>query len=180
MQINQIEDIFAAIESQYEGYPPVENWHPEKCGDMDMRIDRDGRWFHEDRQIERDALVQLFSKLLRKEGDDYYLVTPVEKIRIKVDCAPLVIISMVKVGEGDDQDLFFTTNTNEQLHLKVPLKFLALPYNGQNLPALPIRNNLVALLHRNVFYELAALVEIDEEERAYVMSAGDAFYLPEI
>ncbi len=180
MQLDQVEALLKNIEGQYNDYPPVDSWHPEKCGDIDIRIDRDGNWYHESNKFERDALVQLFSKLLRKEGKDYFLVTPAEKVRITVDCAPLVIISLVTVGEGEEQDLFFTTNTNEQIHLAQPLKFHTIEYNGQQLPCLPIRNGLSALIHRNVYYELAALVEIDEEECAYIMSAGSAFYLPEI
>jgi len=178
MQLEHVEALLKDIEGQYDNYPPVDTWHPEKCGDIAIRIDRDGNWYHEDNKFERDALVQLFSKLLRKEDDDYYLVTPAEKVRIKVDCAPLVIISVVSVGNGEDQDLFFTTNTNEQIHLASPLTFHTIEYNGQHLPCLPVRNNLSALIHRNVYYELAALVEIDEDEQAYIVSAGHHFYLP--
>lgn len=178
MNLQNLSEHLHSLAQQYDDYPPVMDWQPSHVGTIDIRIDREGAWFHEGGKIERDALVQLFAKLLKKEGDQYFLVTPAEKLAIKVECAPIVIISVVKTGEGDQAELFFTTNTNEHIHLAEPLCFTTIECNGQSLPALPIRNGLEALVHRNVFYQLAALADIDEDENAYVQSAGATFYLP--
>jgi uncharacterized protein len=178
MSLQEIEQNLTTIAQQYDKYPPVMDWHPSKQGTIDIRIDREGQWYHEGTKFERDALVQLFAKLLRREGDQYFLVTPAEKLAIQVECAPLVILSVVKIGVADEAELFFTTNTNEQIHLAKPLAFDTIEYAGQQLPCLPIRNNLQALIHRNVFYQLAAMADIDEDENAYLTSHGDTFYLP--
>ena len=178
MKLDDLTQTLETISKQYDSYPPVMDWQPENVGSIDIRIDREGNWYHEGVKFERDALVQLFSKLLRKEGDTHYLVTPVEKLAIRVDCAPIVILSMVKIGEGEQAELFFTTNTNEKIHLASPMVFETIEYSGQKLPCLPLRNGLQALVHRNVFYQLAALAELDEDENAYIVSDGETFYLP--
>lgn len=178
MSLQNLEQQLTAISEQYKDYPPVMDWQPSHEGTIDIRIDREGHWYHEGTKFERDALVQLFAKLLRKEGNTHYIVTPAEKLAITVECAPIVILSVVKVGEGEQAEFFFTTNTNERIHLAKPLAFETIPYHGQQLPCLPIRNGMQALLHRNVFYQLAALAELDEDENAYIMSHGETFYLP--
>ncbi|HSG62755.1 MAG TPA: DUF1285 domain-containing protein [Pseudomonadales bacterium] len=178
MSLQEIEQNLSNIAQQYDNYPPVMDWHPTVEGTIDIRIDREGHWYHEGTKFERDALVQLFAKLLRCEGDNHYLVTPVEKLAIKVECAPIVILSVVKIGDAENAELFFTTNTNEQVHLASPLAFGTIAYAGQLLPCLPMRNNLKALIHRNVFYQLIAMADIDEDEHAYLTSHGETFYLP--
>ncbi len=89
------------------------NWQPTQCGDSEMRIARDGRWYHQGGLIERQALVQLFSRLLRREGDQYFLVTPVEKLTIAVDDAPFVSINIDVQGEGSQQAVYITTNLQD-------------------------------------------------------------------
>ena len=88
------------------GLPPVNEWQPERVGEIDIRIDRHGTWFHEGREIHRKPLYRLFSTVLRRDPDDaYYLVTPVEKLRIRVEDAPFVAVSMDVSGEGHEQQL---------------------------------------------------------------------------
>jgi hypothetical protein len=178
MALSELSEYLQKLDDQYADYPPVMDWNPELCGDIDIRIDRDGYWYHEGTKFERDTLVQLFAKLLRKEGDQYFLVTPAEKLAINVECAPLVIVSVVKVGEGDEAQIYFTTNTDEHIHLAEGIAFRTIECGGQSLPCLPVRNDLDALIHRNVFYQLVALADIDEDEQAYLFSDGQSFYLP--
>ena len=93
--------------------PPVEDWDPPYCGDIGMRIERDGTWFYGDSQIGREKLVRLFSTILRRDEDEnYYLVTPVEKILVTVEDAPFIATQMDVSGEGETQKITFTTNTS--------------------------------------------------------------------
>src|ERR1700761_9279071 len=94
--------------------PPVEKWHPAHCGDIDIRIARDGTWFHEGTPVGRRELVRLFSTILRKDGDDYVLVTPGEKMRIVVEDAPFIAVLLEAEGIGKDQRLTFTTNVGDE------------------------------------------------------------------
>ncbi|MEL7486721.1 MAG: DUF1285 domain-containing protein, partial [Pseudomonadota bacterium] len=95
--------------------PPVDKWDPDYCGEIDLVIKRDGVWFHEGTPIGRARLVRLFSTVLRKDGDDYFLVTPVEKLKIAVEDAPFVAVLMRAEGEGRDQRLIFTTNVGDEI-----------------------------------------------------------------
>src|SRR3954447_18595510 len=90
--------------------PPVEKWNPTHCGEIDIRIAKDGTWFHVGTPIGRKELVRLFSTILRKDADGYHLVTPVEKMKIRVDDVPFIAVLMDVEGEGHDQRLVFTTN----------------------------------------------------------------------
>src|ERR1700689_4286484 len=94
--------------------PPVEKWHPAHCGDIDIRIARDGTWFHQGSPIGRRELVRLFSTILRKDADGFHLVTPVEKMRIAGEDAPFIAVLMDVEGEGADQVLRFTTNVGDE------------------------------------------------------------------
>jgi len=95
------------------GLPPVHLWNPPHCGDLDMRIARDGTWFYMGTPIGRPELVRLFSTILRKDGDAYVLVTPVEKVGITVEDAPFVAVDFEATGAGQTQSLSFTTNVGQ-------------------------------------------------------------------
>ncbi len=98
--------------------PPVESWHPSFCGDIDIRIARDGRWYHEGRIFQRDALTKLLSSILRKEGDEYFLVSPVEKMRIQVEDVPFLAIEMQQEKAPDQFAAFlFRTATDDIVRL---------------------------------------------------------------
>jgi uncharacterized protein len=122
-----------------KGPPPVHLWNPPFCGDIDMRIRRDGVWFYQGTPIGRPGLVKLFSSILKREGDRYFLVTPVEKVGITVDDAPMLAVDFSVAGEGEAQTLTFTTLTEEPA------------------PYILIRANLEALIDRKSFYRLIDL-----------------------
>ena len=102
-----------AVRAKSKGLPPVHLWNPPFCGDLDMRIARDGTWFYLGTPIGRPELVRLFSTILRRDGDAYFLVTPVEKVGITVEDAPFLAIDFEAEGEGTDQVLTFVTKTDD-------------------------------------------------------------------
>ncbi len=142
-----------------EGLPPVHAWDPPFCGDMDLRIARDGSWHYLGTPIGRQALVRLFSTVLRRDADDhYYLVTPVEKVRIRVDDAPFVAVALEVDGEGEAQCLTFVTNVGDRVTADAahPLR-VETSEDGEPAPYLRVRDRLDALVSRAVFFELAEL-----------------------
>ena len=145
-----------------------------------MRIARDGTWYYMGTPIGRKPMVKLFSTIIRRDGDDYFLITPVEKVGIKVDDAPFVAVTLDVEGEGEQQVLRFTTNVDESISAgsEHPLRFVIDPRTGEPAPYLHVRRNLEALIHRNVFYqliELAVVREIDGQNWLGVWSAGVFF-----
>lgn len=159
--------------------PPVDRWHPTHCGDSEMRIARDGTWFHQGSPIGRAAMVRAFSRILRREPDGgYVLVTPVEKLDIEVEDAPFVAVEMKAEGTGRDQSLAFRLNTGDLVTASAqhPLRFADLP-DGPH-PYLHVRGGLEALVVRSVYYELAELALGDDAaETPGVWSAGAFFPL---
>lgn len=136
--------------------PPVDQWNPAHCGNSGMRIARDGTWFHDGDPIRRPAMVQLFSTILRREGDgSFVLVTPVEKLDIAVEDAPFVAVEMKADGEGEAATLAFRLNTGD-LVTAGPDHALRIGGDGaEPRPYLHVRAGLEALIGRSVFYELA-------------------------
>jgi hypothetical protein len=141
------------------GLPPVHLWNPPFCGDLDMRIARDGTWFYLGTPIGRKELVRLFSTILRKDGDAYFLVTPVEKVGITVDDAPFVAVDFEVTGEGRDQVLTFVTNVGDRTVAgpDAPIRVTHDPRTGEPAPYVRVRANLEALIDRKSFYRLADL-----------------------
>ena len=141
------------------GLPPVEKWHPAHCGDIDIRIARDGTWFHEGTPVGRRELVRLFSTILRKDGDDYVLVTPAEKMRIKVEDAPFLAVLLRVEGEGRDQKLIFTTNVGDETIAGPdnPIRVEINPRTREPSPYVHVRRGLEAKIARAVYYQLAEL-----------------------
>ena len=138
--------------------PPVDKWNPSHCGDSEMRIARDGTWFHQGSPIGRQVMVRLFSTILRREPDGrFVLVTPVEKLDIQVEDAPFVAVELKAEGEGEARSLAFRLNTGEIVIAGPdhPLRFEAAP-DGPH-PYLAVRGGLDALVARPVYYELAEL-----------------------
>jgi len=128
--------------------------------DIDMRIARDGTWFYHGSAIGRKPLVRLFSSVLRREDNgDYYLVTPVERVRITVDDAPFTAVEMFVEGEGVDQTLSFRTNVDDVVRLDAahPLRVVINPQSGEPAPYIRVRDDLDALVARAVFYDLVDL-----------------------
>ncbi|EKE44734.1 hypothetical protein OCGS_1117 [Oceaniovalibus guishaninsula JLT2003] len=141
------------------GLPPVEKWDPPFCGDLDMRIARDGTWFYDGTPIGRPALVRLFSTILKREGERHYLVTPVEKVGIAVDDAPFVAVDFDVAG--DPPALTFTTNVGDTVTAGPDhaIRVERDAETGEPAPYLHVRRGLEALIDRKSFYRL---VEIGE------------------
>lgn len=149
------------------GAAPVERWNPPFCGDLDMEIRRDGTWFYLGTPIGRPALVQLFSSVLRKDEDGRtYLVTPVEKIGIRVEDAPFVAVEVDACQREGGQVLTFRTNVGDVVEAgpENPLRFAEEEESGGLKPYLVVRGRLEALVNRAVTYELVALGEEIEVE----------------
>ncbi len=148
----------AAQEVGKKGLPPVEDWNPPFCGDLDMRIARDGTWFYLGTPIGRAGLVKLFSSIIRKDGADYFLVTPVEKVGITVDDAPFVAIDFEPRGTGSDQILTFETHVGDvvQAGPENPIR-VSYDQDGEPSPYVLVRRNLEALIDRKSFYRLVDL-----------------------
>ncbi|MEQ8406253.1 MAG: DUF1285 domain-containing protein [Oceanicaulis sp.] len=158
---NAMQSLIEAAESAAGegGYPPVERWEPEYCGEMDMVIKRDGSWWHEGARIGREKLIRLFSRILRKDADgETYLVTPVEKIRITVEAAPFIAVRLDVAGEGKDQRIAFATNMDDLVVAGPdhPLR-VELGADGEPEPFIHVRGRLEALITRAAFYDLADL-----------------------
>ena len=165
--------------------PPVDKWNPTHCGHSGMRIARDGTWFHDGSPIGREAMVRLFSTILRREPDGgYVLVTPVEKLDIDVEDAPFQAVEMKAEGEGPAARLAFRLNTGDLVTAGPdhPLRFVEGPEGEGPRPYLLVRRGLEALVARSVFYELAerAIAENDKgHHRAPgIWSDGAFFPLP--
>jgi hypothetical protein len=172
-----------AAQVQDQKLPPVERWNPPLSGDMDMRIARDGIWFHEGKPIERERLARLFSTILRCDEDgNHYLVTPVEKWRIQVDDAPFVAVLLDVTGQGEEQALHFTTNLGDRVTAgpEHPIQVEYRSAGGEPSPYVQVRGRLRALISRSVFLELIELGterQVDEQRLFGVCSQGVFFSL---
>lgn len=141
--------------------PPVASWNPPLSGDIDIRIARDGTWYHDGAPIRREALVKLFSSILKREEDDYFLVTPGEKWRIRVDDAPFAVTRLERLQRRGHQVLVLTTSTEDRVVAgpQNPLWVVIDPGSGEPSPYLRVRANLDGLIARPVYYQLAAMAE---------------------
>ena len=149
----------SARAAKTRGLPPVHLWNPPDCGDLDMRIARDGTWFYLGTPIGRPELVRLFSTILRKDGDRYVLVTPVEKVGIQVDDAPFVAVDFTTEGKGEAQTLTFETNLGDTAAAGAdhPIRVERDPETGEPSPYVHIRADLEALIDRKSFYRLVEI-----------------------
>ena len=149
------------------GNPPLDQWNPALSGDMDLRISRDGQWIFKGEPLAREAIVRLFSTILRREQDgEYYLVTPAEKWRIKVEDAPLLAHSLQVVGEGDRQVISLTTNMGETLEIGQhhSLEVGVYPDSDEPRPIVTVRHGVEARVVTAAYYELAEhVVERNED-----------------
>ncbi len=162
-----------------KGPPPVHLWNPPYCGEIDIRIARDGTWFHEGTPIGRAGLVRLFTGILKREGDRYFLVTPVEKVGIKVEDAPMVAVDFDTSDADGDQVLTFQTKTEDVVvagpdhPIRVERKA-----DGEPSPYVLVRTNLWALIDRKSFYRMVDLgshADVDGESWFGLRSSGAFF-----
>jgi len=178
-----LEALTASLGREKRGLPPVERWDPPFCGDIDMKIEADGTWLYQKTPIGRPALVKLFSGILKREGDNYYLVTPVEKVVLIVVDAPFLAVEL-KVEHADDQILAFRTNVDDWVEAGPghALKFIPEPATGGLKPYLHVRRELWAKVTRALFYDLVALGEersVGGKQMFGVASKGEFFSMAE-
>lgn len=156
--------------------PPVGQWNPDHCGDSDMRIARDGTWFHQGSPIGREAMVRLFSTILRREGDgSYVLVTPVEKLSIEVEDAPFIAVELKTEGEGRSRSLAFRLNTGDLVAAGVENAIVLREKPDGPHPYLHVRSGLEALITRSVYYELMNIA-LDEGADPIGLWSNGAFF----
>jgi hypothetical protein len=170
----------AARDAARKGAPPVHLWNPPFCGDLDMRIAADGTWFYLKTPIGRAPLVKLFSSVLKREGDKYFLVTPVEKCGIVVEDAPFLAVELRVETGAAGQVLHFRTNVDEWVVCGPGhrLRFERQAATGGLKPYLHVRRDLWALVTRALFYDL---VELGEErdvggERMFGVTSAHEFF----
>ena len=158
--------------------PPTDLWHPKQTEDIDIRIDKDGRWYHEGGEIWRIEICRVFGTLLRYEESAYFLVTPHVRLRIAVEDAPFVAIDVEWEGEGTQCNLAFRTNLDDVVVVdrEHPIR-VETASNGPR-PYVVVRNGLTALIARSVYYRLASLANPTEQENGLeVWSSGTRFRL---
>ena len=179
-----LEALTASLPRETRGLPPVERWDPPFCGDIDIKIAGNGTWFYQKTPIGRPALVKLFASVLKREGDGYFLVTPVEKVGIVVDDSPFLAVELRHAHNDLGQVLAFRTNVDDWVEAGPghALKFVPEPETGGLKPYLHVRRDLWAKVTRALFYDL---VELGEEREVAgrrmfgVTSNGEFFAMAE-
>jgi uncharacterized protein len=178
--INSMQVLLEILQSQYDInnniIPPVEQWNPQNCGDIGLVIKSDGSWWQNGTKFTRHSLVKLFSRILRKDDDGQsYLVTPVEKIIVKIEDAHFTIIRADFIENNAQREIIFTTNVGDVFSLDANHKI----WIENNRPYIMVRNNLFALIARAVFYDLVNHA-FETNNKIYLQSKGLDFLLGEI
>ena len=163
--------------AQDRSLPPVERWNPPRQGEIDIRIAANGDWYHEGELIRRFAIAKLFATILRVDDGEHFLVTPAEKLRIRVDDAPFVATDMETDGEGRARRILFKTNVEDVVLADADHPIAVEENNGQPRPYVEVRRGLWALIARSVFYRLVDLAEPGPDDEFSVWSAGERFVL---
>lgn len=172
-------EAFLRLRAQLErtSLPPVNKWKPSQVGNIDIRICADGTWLHEKREIKRAGIAKLFSTVLVYEDGEYYLKTPVEKLRISVEDAPFIVVDYETRGNGNDRMVIVRTNFDECVYIDSNNRIFMEPFFEEIRPYVHIRSGLNAAVARSVYYRLAnELVEIDGDELV-LWSCGTRFVL---
>jgi len=176
-----LEALISRAAAADRGLPPVDTWDPEVCGDLDMEIRSDGTWFYNGTPINRASLVRLFSTVLRKDEDGRtYLVTPVEKVAIRVEDAPFIGVEMSVTARNSEQVLTFRTNVGDLVEAgpEHPMRFEIVGENDALKPYLHVRGRLEALISRPLMYDIVELGQpetVDGVEMFCVRSGGTVF-----
>ena len=177
MSNNTDKDLFKLLGKfeQQQKMPPVESWNPEVEGEIDINIDSQGRWFHEGGHFDRQDLARMFASILRREGDDYYLVTPAEKLKIRVEDVPFSIVLMKCDAVSSQQQLSFMTSLGDEVIVNESNKIeFRTSSNGDQIPYIEVRNGLWGKLNQSTYYELMNLVQ-ESPEGFFVNSCGCDF-----
>ncbi len=165
--------IAAARQAKGRGPAPVHLWNPPYCGEMDLEIRADGRWFHEGSPIGRPEMVRLFASVLKREGDRFFLVTPVEKLGIKVQDAPFLAVD----AEIAADEIRFVTNIGDEVVAGPDNPIRVESRDGEPRPYVHVRGGLDALIDRKTFYRLVEAASEDEAGRLVLRSRGASFAL---
>jgi len=151
-------------------FPPVDSWNPELCEGQEFFIDREGEWFYNKSPIKNKKLINLFSTVLRKDKNEYFLVTPVEKVPVKVELAPYKIIDF-EIGE---ESVELVTNLNFKFFLNKDNSTRLINYNDSSIPLVTVRKNIEGFFNRNTYYKLIDLaLENDFIEDKFLYIPGD-------
>ncbi len=134
----------------HDSFPPVDKWDPDLCEGQEFYIDREGNWFYNNSPIKNYKLINLFSRVLKRESNDYFLVTPVEKVPVKVEIAPYVIIDY----KINDDSISLTTNMNYEFILNKKNSTKLIEYQNTYIPIVNVRNKIEGFFNRNTYYKL--------------------------
>lgn len=156
--------------------PPVARWHPQRVGRIDIHIDAEGVWRHEGAPFTRPALMKLFASILRKEADGYYLVTPQEKFRIKVDDAPFLAVECETQGEGAQRRIWLRTNADDVVNVDAQHPVWVRDGPQGPRPYVRVREDLDALIARPLYYQLVDLGE-ESDGRLWLTASSARFDL---
>jgi uncharacterized protein len=158
--------------------PPVEKWSPPYCGELNLVIRRDGLWVHEGTPIGRAPLVRLFSTVLRREGERYFLVTPVEKLGIEVEDAPFLAIAMRREAAPEGAQLHFTTNVGDEVTAGPDHQIEMRPSSDGLTPDIHVRAGLDARIARAVWYDLVDVGETRKigDAAVFGVASGGTFF----
>ena len=169
-----------ALLTQHDGdaaraIPPVDQWNPTYCGSMNLTVKSNGEWWHEGSKINRDAMIKLFASVLWSEDGKFYLKTPVEKISIEVEDAPLLVTRIEKVSTDGKEFLTCVTQTGDVVVIDQKHPVFMRDYQGESRPYINVRWELDALIHRNAFYHLLNEGEFVEQGDTTVvkLKSGD-------
>lgn len=178
----ELDSILADIEASASSSASRKSWNPACQGEIDIRIAADGSWYHEGRRFQRDSLVRLFAGILRREQDDYFLVTPAEKLRIEVEDAPFIATLVEQVEDRGRQAIVFTTNIGERIVVDGdhPIRVEVDAENGAPRPYVHLHDGLEALISRSAFFDLTNLAEERQRDGSSylcVTSLGQTFEL---
>jgi hypothetical protein len=172
------DSLFAQLAADRERKrPPVSKWQPQRTGSSAMRIDSDGRWYYHGSEIRRPEMVKLFSTILRRDGTQHVLVTPVEKLSIDVDDAPFVAVEMEAEGSGANARIAFRTNVDDIVEADADHPIFLKGEGVRTRPYVVVRDDLESLIARPVYYRLAEMSVPGPSGRAGVWSNGFFFEL---
>ncbi len=169
MSLSQLEQWLGA--HAQSDLPPVESWHPEHCGDINIVVRRDGSWWHDGHVIQRQSLIRLFSRILRLDGDDYVLVTPGEKMRIQVEDTPFFAV----LGDVHNGYLTVMTSTGDEVIVGPEHPITLKKLDDELLPVVEIRRGLTARVCRNLYYQWVELAQ-ENEHGHFILNSGKNTY----
>ena len=180
--MSELDTILADIKAGEAISAARRDWNPHYQGEIDIRIAADGSWFHQQRRFQRDSMVKLFAGILRREDEEYFLVTPAEKLRIEVEDAPFVATLVERVEDNGQQAIVFTTNIGERVmvDLEHAIRVEIDADTNAPRPYVHVRAGLDALISRSAFYDLLNLAQESERDgNSYlsVTSLGEEFEL---